>query len=204
MPLERLYLKDFRLFQEKTFTFTEGTNLILGVNGSGKTSILESLNILLSGKSFRTKDTKECIKSEKDSYAISANGLIGEGRVSLKAFNSLEGRLTTNRILDGKKIRQDDLFYLQAILSRDLKMIDGEPDIRRDYFNDLMFHVKPDVKKISNKYTKALKQRNRALKNKRDNSEIDIWTKEVSSIGLDLSLLQYDFFKHFKTYSKRL
>ena len=58
MPLERLYLKDFRLFQEKTFTFTEGTNLILGVNGSGKTSILESLNILLSGKSFRTKDTK--------------------------------------------------------------------------------------------------------------------------------------------------
>jgi recombinational DNA repair ATPase RecF len=63
--------------------------------------------------------------------------------------------------------------------------------------------VKPDVKKISNKYTKALKQRNRALKNKRDNSEIDIWTKEVSSIGLDLSLLQYDFFKHFKTYSKK-
>ena len=202
MPLERLYLKDFRLFQEKTFTFTEGTNLILGVNGSGKTSILESLNILLAGKSFRTKDTKECINSEKDSYALSANGLMGEGKVSLKAFNSQEGRLNTNRMLEGKKIRQDDLFYLQAILSRDLKMIDGEPDIRRDYFNDLMFHVKPDVKKISNKYTKALKQRNRALKNKRDNTEIDIWTKEVSSIGLELSLLQYDFFKHFKTYSK--
>ena len=202
MPLERLYLKDFRLFQEKTFTFTEGTNLILGVNGSGKTSILESLNILLAGKSFRTKDTKECIKNEKDSYALSANGLMGEGKVSLKAFNSQEGRLNTNRMLDGKKIKQDDLFYLQAILSRDLKMIDGEPDIRRDYFNDLMFHVKPDVKKISNIYTKALKQRNRALKNKRDNTEIDIWTKEVSSIGLDLSLLQYDFFKYFKTYSK--
>ena len=139
MPLERLYLKDFRLFQEKTFTFTEGTNLILGVNGSGKTSILESLNILLAGKSFRTKDTKECINSEKDSYALSANGLMGEGKVSLKAFNSQDGRLNTNRMLEGKKIRQDDLFYLQAILSRDLKMIDGEPDIRRDYFNDLMF-----------------------------------------------------------------
>ena len=88
MPLERLYLKDFRLFQEKTFTFKEGTNLILGVNGSGKTSILESLNILLAGKSFRAKDTKECIKSEKDSYALSANVLMGKGRVSLKPFNS--------------------------------------------------------------------------------------------------------------------
>ena len=44
MPLERLYLKDFRLFQEHNFSFTEGTNLILGKNGSGKTSIINSIN----------------------------------------------------------------------------------------------------------------------------------------------------------------
>ena len=41
MPLQRLQLKDFRLFQEHSFAFTEGTNLILGKNGSGKTTVLE-------------------------------------------------------------------------------------------------------------------------------------------------------------------
>ena len=66
MPLERLHLHNFRLFKEKVFNISEGTNLILGKNGSGKTSILESLNILISGKSFRTQETKECINQNKN------------------------------------------------------------------------------------------------------------------------------------------
>ena len=41
MPLRRLQLKNFRLFQDNLFTFSDRTNLILGENGSGKTSILE-------------------------------------------------------------------------------------------------------------------------------------------------------------------
>ena len=202
MPLERLYLKDFRLFQEHNFSFTEGTNLILGKNGSGKTSILESLNILLTGKSFRAKDTKECIQTNKNSFVISGKGNLGTKHLNLKAINSLEGRLVTTRLLDTKKVKKEDLYYLQAILARDLKMIDGEPDIRRDYFNELMFHVKPEAQKISNNYQKALKQRNQCLKNKRDNSETALWTKEVSGYGLELSLQQYDFFKSLKAHVK--
>ena len=46
MPLKRLQLKNFRLFQDNLFTFSDRTNLILGENGSGKTSILESISIL--------------------------------------------------------------------------------------------------------------------------------------------------------------
>ena len=75
MPLERLHLKNFRLFQDKVFKISEGTTLILGKNGSGKTSILESVNILIAGKSFRTKETKDCIKSEKEFFSISAKDL---------------------------------------------------------------------------------------------------------------------------------
>ena len=46
MPLKRLQLKNFRLFQDNLFTFSDRTNLILGENGSGKTSMLESISIL--------------------------------------------------------------------------------------------------------------------------------------------------------------
>ena len=202
MPLQRLQLKDFRLFQEHSFAFTEGTNLILGKNGSGKTTVLESLNILLTGKSFREKDTKDCIRGDEKSYALLARGLLRDKELHLNATNNHDGRLVSSRLLDNKKVKKEDLFYLQAVLSRNLKMIDGEPDIRRDYFNELMFHVKPEAQKIYTKYQKALKQRNRCLKNKSDNSAIALWTKEVSAIGLDLSLMQYDFFKSFKKYVK--
>ena len=202
MPLQRLQLKDFRLFQEQSFTFADGTNLILGKNGSGKTSVLESLNVLLTGKSFREKDTKDCIRDEEKSYSLIARGLLKDKELQLSATNNHDGRLVSSRLLDNKKVKKEDLFYLQAVLSRNLKMIDGEPDIRRDYFNELMFHVKPEAQKIYTKYQKALKQRNRSLKNKNDNSAIGLWTKEVSAIGLDLSLMQYDFFKSFKKYVK--
>ena len=194
MPLQRLQLKDFRLFQEHSFAFTEGTNLILGKNGSGKTTLLESLNILLTGKSFREKDTKDCIRDDEKSFSLLARGLLRDKELHLNATNNHDGRLVSSRSLDNKKVKKEDLFYLQAVLPRNLKMIDGEPDIRRDYFNELMFHVKPEAQKIYTKYQKALKQRNRSLKNKNDNPAIALWTKEVSAIGLDLSLMQYDFF----------
>ena len=49
MAFTRLHLKKFRLFNDELFRFTEGVNLILGKNGSGKTSLLESMEILFNG-----------------------------------------------------------------------------------------------------------------------------------------------------------
>ena len=62
MAFTRLHLKKFRLFNDELFRFTECVNLILGKNGSGKTSLLESIEILFNGASFRSRDTKDCIK----------------------------------------------------------------------------------------------------------------------------------------------
>ena len=97
--------------------------------------------------------------------------------------------------------KKGELYYLQIVLAKDLKMVDGEPEIRREFFNDLMFHVKPEIKKLHNAYQKALKQRNRSLKKKLSSSEISLWTKELSALGLKLSLEQYNFFKVFKEHT---
>ena len=64
-----------------------------------------------------------------------------------------------------------------------------------------MFHVKPEIKKLHNAYQKALKQRNRALKKKLSSSEVSLWSKELSALGLKLSLEQYNFFKVFKKHT---
>tara|TARA_E500000331_G_scaffold18812_1_gene16688 strand:+ start:951 stop:2021 length:1071 start_codon:yes stop_codon:yes gene_type:complete len=202
MPLQRLHLKNFRLFEDKIFTFSDGTNLILGENGSGKTTILESLSILLTGNSFRAKETKECINLKKGFYNITGKGVVDGKNLSIIIENSHLKRLSSKRKLGGSPVKKEDLYFLQIVLAKNLKMIEGEPEIRREFFNDLMFHVKPDTKKIHNKYQKALKQRNRCLKNKLSKSEISLWSREVSAIGLELSLEQYNFFKIFKEYTK--
>ena len=202
MPLQRLHLKNFRLFQDKIFNFSPGTNLILGTNGSGKTTILESLNILLTGSSFRAKETKECISGDKEFYNILGKGTIRDQNLLLSVENSFNKRLKSSRKLQDSSIKKEELFFLQLVLAKNLKMIDGEPEIRREYFNELMFHVKPQTKTTFNRYQKAIKQRNRCLKNNLSKDELSIWSKEVSSLGLDLSIEQYNFFKIFKKYSK--
>ena len=201
MPLHRLHLKNFRLFQDKTFKFSDGINLILGENGSGKTTVLESLNILLTGNSFRAKDTKECIHSDKDFFNVSAKGTIKGKDLSLVVENNLSKRLFSKRTLGELAVKKGDLYILQVVLAKNLTMIDGEPEIRRQFFNDLMFHVKPEIKKLHTSYQKALKQRNRSLKKRLSSSELSLWNKKISQLGLELSLEQYNFFKIFKEHT---
>mgnify|MGYP001160137767 CR=1 FL=1 len=201
MPLQRLHLKNFRLFHDKTLNFSDGINLILGENGSGKTTVLESLNILLTGNSFRAKETKECIHSDKEFYSVSAKGIFKGKDLSLVVENNHNKRLFSKRMLGGLSVKKGELYFLQLVMAKNLKMIDGEPEIRREFFNDLMFHVKPEIKKLHNAYQKVLKQRNRALKKRLSTSEVSLWGKKLSALGLELSLEQYNFFKIFKEHT---
>ena len=62
MSIARLFIKNFRLFKELDLDLKKENLLITGPNGSGKTSVLEAINLLISRKSVRTRDLKECIK----------------------------------------------------------------------------------------------------------------------------------------------
>ena len=114
MPLQRLHLKNFRLFQDKTFKFSHGINLILGENGSGKTTVLESLNILLTGNSFRAKETKECIHSDKEFYNVSAKGILKGKNLSLVVENNHNKRLFSKRKLGELSVKKGELYFLQV------------------------------------------------------------------------------------------
>ena len=198
MPLERLHLNNFRLFKDNLFEFGEGANLILGKNGTGKTSVLEAINILFSGNSFRTKESKTCINSDSSFFLVSGMGTVSGKNLTLSVENKFDQRIKSHRKLEGRVVRKEELSYMQVILAKHLRMIEGEPEIRRDHFNELMFHVKPSSKALHSKYSKALKQRNKALKRGLPQKEISLWSSELSSIGLDLSMEQYSFFKEYK------
>ena len=43
MRLDRLHIQNFRCYEDATFDFQPGFNLVVGVNGSGKTSLLQAI-----------------------------------------------------------------------------------------------------------------------------------------------------------------
>ena len=71
--LKGIKLHDFRNFNELALEFKPGINLITGANGSGKSSILESIFYMARGRSFRAANTSLAIKDETARFTIIVN-----------------------------------------------------------------------------------------------------------------------------------
>ena len=201
MPIDSLYLEKFRLFDSKKIDLSPERSLIVGKNGSGKTSVLEAVEILFSGKSFRSSNTLDCIKHSDSFFKIAALGKSNEIDLRLETSKSSEGRISTKRSLGGKRIKSSEAPLIQAVLGKHLRMVEGEPELRRDFVNRLMFHVKPETSTLNNTYNKALQQRNRSLRKKLPIEQLNNWTEQVLELGMKLSKEQYDFFKVLKEVS---
>ena len=196
MPLDSLYLDNFRLFSKTKIHFKNNHTIILGKNGSGKTTIVEAINLLYSNKSLRSKDIKDCIKEGSDFFKVSAKGTLENKEFTKITRKKLDARLESK--IEPREIKRADLERPVVVLNKQLKLIDGDPEIRRELFYQLMFHVKPDLKNLHKKYTQVLSQRNKALKQGAQNKEIIIWTNKLLDLGIQLAKGQLQVFNSFK------
>ena len=197
MALSQIYLKNFRLFDELNLKLSQKT-LLSGTNGSGKTTILEALNVLLDGNSHRTKDSSECITEGKGGFKLGLKGGLDSKSLVIKATKTINTRISFERKKGALKGKIKDLPIAINILASHLRMIEGEPELRRDFFNKTMFHVEHGSKKAYQEYQKALVQRNRALKGKLPGKELSIWTEKLKQAGIILNESNISFFYKLK------
>lgn len=59
MQIKSLTLKNFRGFKDTEITFSEGLTVLVGVNGAGKSSVLDALAMMMSQVSSQWKDSIE-------------------------------------------------------------------------------------------------------------------------------------------------
>ena len=177
MWIKNITINNCRSLKSVSLELSSDLNMIVGPNASGKTSLLEALNILSKGRSFRTSHIDEVITETKESVLISAaivdNGeLKHEGKPKVKKTTSqigIEKSKTKTKI----RINKQDV-YTQAELSSHLPitvihpnsidLITGSPAVRRSYLDWIAFYIYPDFLKQWKKYQHILRQRNICLK----------------------------------------
>jgi len=170
--LKELSLTDFRNYEEeRSFSFSEGINLILGPNASGKTNLLEAVVLLSAGRSFRAGKISQMINYQSPVAHIKALVSLDQGEKKLASVLSrgeINGKKTPLRqfSIDGNKKRQNEFVgnLLTVLFSpQDLDIVTDSPSFRRRFLDDVLDQADQDYYRARRSYQKGLRSRNKVL-----------------------------------------
>ncbi|HJZ28554.1 MAG TPA: AAA family ATPase, partial [Streptosporangiaceae bacterium] len=183
MSLAELTVTNVRCLKEAQLEVPSGLTLIWGGNGSGKTSLLEAVFLLGRGRSFRTRNTERLITRGSDHMRVVGRLSAGSGG-SMVIGVELAGEGVTARIggrTAGSLAELSQAFPVQAIEPGVHRLVEEGGAGRRRWMDWAAFHVEPQFVDTWVRYTRALKQRNAALKT--DPTQAPIWDGELARLG---------------------
>lgn len=166
MRLGRLWLNDFRCYEHVELALDPGCTVVTGSNGQGKTSLLEAVAWLATGRSVRGVPDRALVRSGCDEAIIRAEVEQPERSVLIEVAIRTVGR---NRILANKQpvSRRRDLaehLRVTVFAPDDLALVKGGPAGRRDLIDDLLVASTPRFSSVITDYERVIKQRNALLR----------------------------------------
>lgn len=181
MRLTLLSVQNFRAHQRCTVKFEDSVTLIVGPNGSGKTSLLEAVYVALRGKSFKGSD--ETIRRRDETwYRIDLT--TDDGLRTVK--HQQHGAKKTFEIDSKIHRRLSERVKYPVVLFEpdDLRIVSGSPSRRRDYLDTFIAQYDTHFSATLHRYERALLQRNKLLKRQQLNQdELFAWNVALSQYG---------------------
>ena len=180
MCLSQLHLLNFRSFKDSLFDLKDSV-LVFGENGSGKTSFLEAIHFSLKSKSFRTSSVNSMINKDHDFFRIST-----KNKSDKKIIEKKLGKvLIKNNYEDFNKY---DVLPL-LINNFSLRFLEQNKEIRREFIDYFLFHVKHDYLEKLKRFKKILFSRNKALR-ENNKEQISVWTKFLVESSIEINNLR--------------
>lgn len=164
--LNEVELKNFRLFDSKKIKFNSYINVIIGSNATGKTTILESVNVLGKCKSFRTNIDKEMLKKGKDFYFIKGNFKNEDKNIDVVvSFSEIGKKVSVNGDILKKQSDYIGRINVVSFSPNDINIVRGDSRIKRNFLNQNISMLNKNYLENIIMYNKILKERNELLKN---------------------------------------
>lgn len=182
--ISRVRLQNFRSYEDASFEFSNGVNIIVGPNGSGKTNLLEAILVASRGSSYRARDS-ELVRFDQPWARVDITLFDGKKR-SVKLINNPQPE-KTYEIDENILKRLSRAYALPVVLfePNHLRILTGSPEVRRDYIDDLLEQIEPGYGAVRRKYKRALLQRNTLLKNPTPPTKAQLfpWNVRLSELG---------------------
>jgi DNA replication and repair protein RecF len=190
-------LIDFRLFVTAAFTpEPQGTTVITGPNGTGKTSVLEALVYLGSQRSFRGAPREALVRQGAERAIIRAELETDSSPTLVESEIVTAGRSRTQ--VNRKTAQGREALHAAVpctIFSpEDLAIVGGGPKVRRQLLDDALALVDASGARAADETERILRQRAALLRQSGGRisgdvaSTLDVWDQRLADAGTALAL----------------
>ncbi|MDB6063540.1 MAG: replication/repair protein RecF [Verrucomicrobiaceae bacterium] len=194
MLIQRLQISHIRNLSRASLPRLNRINVFCGINGSGKTSLLEALHLLIMGKSFRHAMVRPVLQEGEAECTVFAELSTSAGRLTLGAQRYRDGSKPLLKINGAPANALSELVELvpMQVLSADsFELILGGPGFRREFLDRGLFHVEPKFYPVWRLAQRALKQRNSLLRHgKISTDQIILWSREYARYGEEIDRMR--------------
>lgn len=197
MLLTGIRLENYRNIAGAELQPSHQLTMLYGLNGQGKTNLLEAIYLLGTGRSFRSAKVPDLIRQGMPAAAL--NGRVQAGGVVSEITLQLAGKQRRVTV-DGKTVQRAAELHgkLSAVVFSpdDTAMVKQGPESRRRYLDRALYTSNAGFLKDYHDYYRSLKQRN-ALLRSGTTVGLDEWTEQLVESGNRLM-------QHRAGYSDRL
>lgn len=175
MFIEELVPNKFRNIKNCKIRFNKKFNIFYGNNAQGKTSVIEAIYYVSTGKSFRTRKIIEQINDKEKELTIFSKTNVGTFSVQLNKEQK-------NFYINKNKVKYKD--YIGNILAisfspEDISLIMDSPENRRRFFNYEIAQIDKEYLITLMEFQKIIRIRNKLIKENKMETEIfNIYTQK--------------------------
>jgi DNA replication and repair protein RecF len=175
----------------------------MGKNGSGKTSLLEAVYVVSTGRSFRTRSVETLINRHGSDEEFILFGVLSSRslshQVGIKKSKTLPGQIRVNKETIRSASQLAKLSPTILIDPLSFELLNGAPVQRRQFLDWGVFHVEHHFSACWNSYINCLKQRNSLLRNaKIDGISLSVWDARLAEAGDLVNQQRTAYFNEFK------
>jgi DNA replication and repair protein RecF len=193
--LSWLEARDFRNHQDVRLEISPGLTAVAGPNGEGKTNLLEAMYYLTALVTPRVSNDLPLVRTGASSAYLrgEVEALGGRFLIEVEIRSTGANRVLVNRSAVRRK--RDLHAKVRAVFSGpdDLAVVLGDPSERRRFMDQAVGALWPVKEGVASAYERALRQRNRLLKDwqgEGDPSGLEAWDAELALHGSALTALR--------------
>lgn len=211
MWVQALSLTDFRSYPQADLQFTPGVTAFIGMNGQGKTNIVEAIAYLSTLSSHRVSQDAPLVRAGADHAVVRAR-VSEEDRsvnVDLQINPGGANKVRINRSAATRAREVLGIVRAVVFAPEDLSLVRGDPSDRRRFMDEMTIQRHPRVAGVRADYDKVLRQRNALLKSAGGRASsamretLAAWDEQLIEFGSDVIRNRHDFLRDLTPHVQR-